>query len=169
MKFQFPLSLPNRAERTLLPTLLSAMLAATFLTQLLWADRDADLPPVMAVTAAQGNFKAPKIPLVEVPRNIFSRPLFAPRKSTTLKNDGSPPPVLGGATIAGTVSIRGRSVVVVQRPGGAVTNLTIGGALGGWRLSAIGQRGAIFVRGSERRDIAYGAPPSGAPTEEPAE
>lgn len=165
MRFQFPLSFPNRADRTVLPAALASALALAFGLQLIWTSSEPDLPPVMAVGAARSNAAIPRIAPTAPSSAILERPLFAPRQSAVVAN-GAPPPMFGGAMVAGTVSIRGRTFAVVRRPNGAVSNLSVGGSLGGWRLVSLSQQAAVFVKGAERREVAYGSQPTQA-SEEP--
>ncbi|WP_293880050.1 hypothetical protein [Sphingomonas sp.] len=161
MKFRFLLSLPNRTDETLLPAILAGLLVAAIITQLLWASDAQDLPPVLPVGAAHANFGAPAVAPVGLPGVILARPIFAPRKSALAGAGGGPPPILGGATVAGAMSVHGRSYAVVRRADRTTSNVGIGGVVGGWRLVALGDASAIFVRGRDRRTIAFGA--QGAP------
>lgn len=167
MKFRFPLSLPNRADGTLLPGILVALLAAALGVQLWAANAEPDLPPVLAVGATRLVTAIPTIAPVKAARVIFDRPLFAPRQAMTAATGFGQPLVLGGASVAGMVSVRGRSYAVIRRANGEVSNLAIGGLVNGWRLVSLRADGAAFVKDSVRQDIAYGAAAI-RPTEEDA-
>jgi hypothetical protein len=172
LRYRFPLSLPRRADGTVLPAVMTALLAMVFAAQLFWASAEEDLPPVLAVSAARANFGVPAVAPVAVPQSIFERPLFAPRQSLALAAAAAAaaPPALGGAVVAGTATIRRQTTAVVRRPDGSVANIAIGGVVGGWRLVALGQEGAVFVKGRERLRVAYGAQAaSSAEAEVPAE
>ncbi|MFM9976613.1 MAG: hypothetical protein ACKVOP_01015 [Sphingomonadaceae bacterium] len=151
--------------------MLAALLAMVFVLQLFLARADEDLPPVLAVSAARSNFIAPSVAPVAVPSGIFQRPLFAPRQSLAATGAVAAPPPLGGAVVAGTATIRRRTFAVVRRSDGSVANVAIGGVVSGWRLVALGQERAVFVKGGERLQIPYGAQPTStggegeAPTE----
>ena len=166
MRFQVPLSFPNRADRTVLPAALASLLALAFGLQLIWTSSEPDLPPVLAVGAARSNAAPPKIVPTATSPIVLERPLFAPRQSVSVAN-GALPSILGGAMVAGTVSIRGRTFAVIRRPNGTASNLSVGGSVAGWRLVSLGQQAAVFVKGAERREIAYGYQPTQA-SEEPS-
>jgi len=168
LRYRFPLSSPRRADGTVLPAVLAALLALAFAAQLVWAGDEADLPPVLAVSAARANFAAPAVMPVAVPAVVFERPLFAPRQSltATATATAAAPPALGGAVVAGTATIRGRTFAVVRRADGTVANVALGGRVGGWRLVALGQDGAVFVRSGERLQVAYGAQAAATPEAE---
>lgn len=155
MKFRFPLSLPSRADGTFLPAGLASVLVLALAAQLLAAGDGPELPPAPAVGAARSNFQAPVYQRVGVPPAIFSRPLFGPRQPPTI-GDGAPPPAIGGATVAGTMSVRGRTYAVIRRGNGAVINLRVGGSVEGWRLLSLGPSGAVFQKANDKRTIAYG-------------
>lgn len=157
MRFRFPLSWPSRADGTLLPAVLAGLLVVGLVGQCVATGGTPDLPPVMAVGAARTRLRVPTVVPVSVARVIVDRPLFAPRQSVTSAADGNPPSILGGASVAGTMAIRGRTYAVVRRPDGTSANLSVGATLGGWRLVALGQQGATFVKGGDRRVVAYGA------------
>lgn len=167
MKSRLPISLPNRADGTILPGALAAALLAALFAQLAWADAAPELPPVLAVTQARSAVFQPTPSSAPVPSVILDRPLFAPRQSNVNAADAAPPPILGGMTVAGTVSVRGRTFAVLRRPNGRAINLPVGSSVAGWRLRAIGEASATFVRGGERREIAFGNQPAQA-AEEPA-
>ena len=157
MKFRYHLSLPSRADDTILPAVLAGALALMFGVQLWLSGSDPELPPALAVGASQANTAVPAMTPVGADRIIFDRPLFAPRQSLTAASQAGPAYAIGGAIVAGTVAIRGRSFAVVRRPNGVVTNLGIGGSIDGWRLVALPSDGAVFVKNKERRVIPYGA------------
>ncbi len=158
MTFQFPLSFPSRVEGTYLPGVLASLLAIALAIQLVSADREPDLPPVLAIGASRFDFAMPAVSPVSAARVIFDRPLFAPRQSLATRPSVQTLP-LGGASVAGTVTIRGRAFAVVRRANGRVSNIAIGGAVDGWRLIALRPEGAVFVKNNVRHQIAYGATP----------
>lgn len=155
MKFRFPLSLPNRADATLVPGVLSGILVAMLGMQLWLANLAPEQPPVLPVNVKLANRTVPVLPQTAAPQAIFDRPLFAPRQSMNTAANASPQAALGGAMVAGTVTIRGRSVAVVRRLDGSVANVGIGGVVGGWRLVALRAENAVFAKGSEQRLIPY--------------
>lgn len=165
MTSRFPLSFPRRAEGTVLPSVLASALAIALAIQFISVDREPDLPPVLAVGAGRADFAMPAVPPVNAASVIFDRPLFAPRQSLVASSGGQVLP-LGGASVAGTVTIRGRAFAVVRRANGTVSNIAIGGVVGGWRLIALRPEGAVFVKNKVRRQIAYGATPLAATEED---
>ncbi len=156
MTFRFPLSFPSRAEGTILPGVLASVLVIALVIQLVSADREPDLPPVLAIGASRVDFDMPAVPPVSTPPVIFDRPLFAPRQSLVAGPSNKALP-LGGALVAGTVAIRGRAFAVIRRANVTVSNIAIGGAVDGWRLIALRPEGAVFVKNNVRHQIAYGA------------
>ncbi len=161
------MSVPNRADDTILPAVLAGLLAVLLAVQLLLSGADPDLPPALAVSASRTKTTIPEMAPVVAARVIFDRPLFAPRQSLTAALRTGAASMIGGALVAGTVSIRGRSFAVVRRANGDVMNLGIGGVIDGWRLVALQAGGAVFVKGKESRVLAYGAA-AFAPAEEDA-
>lgn len=169
MKFRFLLSLPSRNDGTVLPALLGTILAATLVMQLTWAAREPDLPLPLPATAPVTSNRVPIVSPVVASGEIFRRPLFAPRQSSSIASDIAPAPTLGGAVVAGTVSLRGRTYAVVRRSNGKSFNLPVGGQLNGWSLAALRDEGAVFVKGRARQTIAYGTQPTSEAAEPPAE
>jgi hypothetical protein len=158
LKLRFPPAPPSRADRTLLPAALVAVLAFAAVLQLLVTDA-VELPPAGPIGVG-----APLPPVREpdvrgVPGVILSRPLFAPPASGGAASEGdeaAPADPLGGAAILGTIGI-GRARYAMVRQAGAVRRVTIGGSIAGWRVLALGDEGAVLGRGAERLRRGYGA------------
>lgn len=165
MTFQFPSFFPRRADGTVLPSVLASLLAVTLAIQFVAADRAPELPPMLAVGANRVDLDVPAFAAVSAAPILFARPLFAPRQSLIAGSSSQTLP-LGGASVAGTVAIRGRTFAVVRRANGTVSNIAIGSAVGGWRLIALRPEGAVFVKNNVRHQIAYGATPSAASEED---
>lgn len=112
-------------------------------------------PPIRLAAAAL----PPNMPTV-VPPAILASPIFAPRaRMTTAGGDGGPAMYspLGGASIAGTVTIRRRSAAIVRGIDGKVSHVGIGAVINGWRLAALDSGGATLLRGAERIHLDFGA------------
>ncbi len=170
LKFRFPLSLPNRGDATLVPGVLAGILVAMLGLQLWLAGLEPEQPPVLPINVRSANSIFQIMPQAIAAQAIFSRPLFAPRQTMSTPSGTTAPLALGGASVAGTVTIRGRGVAVVRRTDGSVANVSIGGVVGGWRLIALREEGAVFANGKEQRLIRYsGAASQTADDEAPAE
>jgi hypothetical protein len=156
------LAAPRRADRTLLPAGLAALLLALFVAQ--WFLPATSAPPVALPVATTGRIGAPPAaPPSADPGPVLARPLFAPRRPMN-PGAGVAASPLGGAVVAGSIAVRGRPMAIVRAPDGAVRRLPIGGMLAGWRLAALDPGGARFRKGGETLTMAYGAaaPPAGA-------
>lgn len=159
MTLRFRLVPPSRADRTLLPAALVAVLAFAALVQLVATDA-VDLPSVGPIGVG-----APLPPVREpdprgVPGAILSRAIFAPHRAAATSGDGggdsAPADPLGGATILGSVGV-GRARYAMVQQDGAIRRVGIGGTIAGWRLVGLGQEGALLVRGRERLRRSFGA------------
>jgi hypothetical protein len=147
--------MPRRADRSLLPALLAGVLGLLLIVQCLLpvgGEISADVLAPLRVS----RFSVAAMPPSADPSPVLERPLFAPRLVMSTAAQGSAP-ILGGASVAGTVSIRGRALAVVRRVDGSVYNLPLGGAVGGWRLVSLNSATARFQKGSEQLELAYGA------------
>lgn len=155
LKLPFPLPLPRREDGSLLPALLALLLAALLVVQFMIVT-PVELPePALGAgrnTVAQsivaGNAIAPKL--------IVENDVFSPVRSAGGSSDGASAGPLGGAVVAGSVSVGGRAYAMVIVPGGRISRLAPGGSINGWRLLDLTAGGARFGRGSERLDVAYG-------------
>ncbi|MDT0508403.1 hypothetical protein [Novosphingobium sp. MMS21-SN21R] len=147
--------LPRREDGSLLPALLALLLAALLVVQFMIVT-PVELPePALGAgrnTVAQalvaGNAIAPKL--------IVENDVFSPLRSAGGSPDGASAGPLGGAVVAGSVSVGGRAYAMVIVPGGRISRLAPGGSINGWRLLGLTTGGARFGRGSERLDVAYG-------------
>lgn len=163
-------ALPSRADGTLLPALLAAVLAVAALLQFALTDGVA-LPPTGPVGVG-----APVSPVADpVPRGIpgavLARPLFAPSATSGGGGggaaDAAPADPLGGAQIAGSIGVGRTRVAIVTLPGGRLRRVGIGGVIAGWRLVALTDEGAVLARGRERlrRGFASGDLPAAQTTQ----
>jgi hypothetical protein len=82
-----------------------------------------------------------------------------------LESDQAIQAPLGGAVLAGTVSIKGRSYAVVQRPDGGISRLAVGARYAGWRLQSLSSTGGVFAQGKQRISMTFGMAPAPAATQ----
>lgn len=172
LKFPVPIPPPRRAERTLLPAALSALLALLLAVQLAlpWSS---ELPD-----AGVGRpLRLEPLPVV-TPRadpEIARRPLFAPnRRETPVAGTGDTSAALGGARVVGVVARRGAALVFIQAPDGRVSRVGIGQFHDGWRIVRANSAGVTVARGTERAVVPIGASappaqPRPATSEDPVE
>jgi hypothetical protein len=149
LKFQAPLSRPSRADRTLLPAVLSALLALMVALQFA-------LPAANPLLSEAGRLVQPRLAaqvagIAVADPVILQRALFAPGRGGG-KAAGVGP--LDGAAFVGIVRGRGFARAVLQRPDGQAASIPVGGGYRGWRLVALGQERAVFIRDGVR----YAAP-----------
>jgi hypothetical protein len=144
-----------------LPAILAGVLVVAAGAQIL-LPHSVELPPGRAAGRVVAAYLAPAVDRIAVPGVILAQPLFAPRRADA-GAPGGIEPALGGAVVAGTVSVRGRSFAVVRRADGQIGNLPIGGRIAGWRLVALSAQGAAFVKEGKRIEVAYGAVAAVAP------
>ncbi len=173
LKFQVPFPPPRRAERTLLPAALTALLGVLLAVQLA-APRPIALPDA----GFSRPLRLPPLP-VRMPRadpEIALRPLFAPgRRETPVAGTGDKLSALGGARVVGIIAVRGTVRVFVQAADGHVSPVGIGSSYDGWQvIAADPARGVTAVRGAQRATVPVTAsapprPPRPQTPEEPQE
>ena len=100
---------------------------------------------------------APSVTQTEIPASILEHPIFAPRVSTPLAGAPGAVAPLGGASIAGVVTIGRTRYAIVRSVTGSIGHIRIGGRVAGWRIIALEQDGATLIKGAERLHLAYGA------------
>lgn len=149
---------PRRADRTLLPAALTALLTVLLVGQFLLPSA-VELPDAPFVRPLR---LAPLVvPRVTVDPAFLARPLFAPNRrddaGTTEVSKASP---LEGARAVGIISTRRAARVFLQAPDGTVSRIAIGGVYRGWRLVRITPN-PTFVRGIETAvlPVVASAPP----------
>lgn len=165
LKLPVSIPLPRRADRTLLPAALMALLAVVLVGQLLMPSA-VELPDAPIVRPLR---LAPLVvPGVTVDPEILARPLFAPNRRDDAGPDVSKASPLEGARAVGIVSIRGAARVFLQAPDGTVSRIGIGGVYRGWRLVRITPN-PTFVRGIETAvlPVTASAPPAAPAVAEP--
>jgi hypothetical protein len=127
--------------------------------------------PEEVESAGQARAALPSISGQFVPSILLENSIFSPgRTANGAAGDNAQAP-LGGAVVAGAVSVRGRSYVIMQAPDGRVVRLAIGSVYKGWRLRALTGDGAVFDQGSQKLNLNFGAgaiqgPPQSAEYEE---
>lgn len=146
LKFPAFIPPPRRADRTLLPAALTALLAMVLLVQLL-LPQPIDLPE--AGVARPLRLAPLVVPGVVADPAIALRPLFAPRRQETVEpgvaNVAAP---LEGARAVGLISARGAVRLFIEAPDGRISRIGIGGVYRGWRLVRVTPE-PMFVRGTE--------------------
>jgi hypothetical protein len=160
-KFRSPIARPRRADGTLLPAACAAVLAAAAIAQLMLTGELA-LPAAGAV----GRAASPALPVMRVdqlPPILAERAIFAPTQGGGGgggEGDGAAPATgpLGGARVAGAIIVRGRPMIMIQRPDGSIVRLARGGSFEGWRFQRVADGAAIFRQGSARIMVPFGAP-----------
>lgn len=159
LKFPVPIPPPRRADRTLLPAALTALLGLLLVVQ---------LAVPSPVELADVGFARPLrlaplvVPALAADPEIAARPLFSPRRRDSVEvgvADKAAP--LEGARIVGIVTVRGRARLFVQALDGRVTPVALGGSYKGWQLVRIDAGQVLAVRGAERAVLAVS--PSAAP------
>ncbi|MGV3510860.1 MAG: hypothetical protein ACO1OX_02535 [Novosphingobium sp.] len=170
MKLPFLLYLPRREDDSMFPALLALVLAVLMVVQFLISD-PIDLPEA-TVDIGRNTAAEPFVTdSVEAARIIVESDVFSPVRSAGGGGDASFADPLGGAIVAGSLSVRGRAYAMVISPGGQVSRLAPGSRINGWTLLSLSSNGARFGRGTERIDLSYGAQASQtvAAIEEPEE
>ncbi len=167
MKSRFRFASPSRADGTLLPAALVAVLGAMALVQLVLTD-PVDLPATGPIggggaQAALADPGSRGVPAAFASRALFS-PAALPGAAGAAQAAADP---LGGAAILGLVGI-GRARYLVVQQGGASRRVAIGGSVAGWRVIGVSDSAALLARGRQRLTRPFG--PSGtaaADTSEP--
>ncbi|KPF78671.1 hypothetical protein IP88_03170 [alpha proteobacterium AAP81b] len=153
----------------MLPVALAGVLALALLGQLVLGAAEEPLPDVGGI-ALVARRAPPEVPPARAPASLAGRDLFTP-PAVALTGGGdvaAPPPqaAIGGAAVAGSVRLRGRTMVLLALPSGRRLYLGVGGSVAGWRLAAIDPGGARFVRDGRSLTVPFGA---AAPAPLPAE
>ena len=141
LKFQAPLPLPNRADGSVLPAILAVVLAALVVAQFMIADvAEQSLVPgrvVVPNTGEQGVSVSVADPA------IIRNALFAPARGAGISAGTGP---LDGAIFAGVVKGRGFARAVLQQANGEAVSIPVNGSFHGWKLAALNNENATFVR-----------------------
>lgn len=161
LKFPARIPPPRRADGTLLPAALAALLGVVLVVQLA-------LPSPIALPDVGVSRPLRLAPLavrpVVIDPAITARPLFAPNRREFLS-----PAALGGADrsvalegarVVGVTAVRGATRVFLAAPDGRITAVPLGGRYRGWRLVRIGGNELTVVRGAETAVLGVGAAPA---------
>lgn len=163
MKYRLSLAKPTRANHALVPALCVAALALGLVLQLALVG-EVEMPDE-GWSGGGARAKMPTIAGQFVPKILLTRSIFSPTRTANSDVGQAIEAPLGGAIVAGTVSIRGRSYAVVQRPDGVIVRLAVGGRYAGWRLRSLSSAGAIFDQGAQRLAITFGVAPAQTATQ----
>ena len=169
MKFRLSLAQPTRANRALFPAICAGGLALCLLLQLALTG-GVEIPEV-SPSGGQTRADFPSIGGQSLPPILREKSIFSPGRTATSAGAEAAQAPLGGAVVAGAVSIRGRSYAVIQRPDGSIVRLGVGGFFEGWRLRALTSNAALFDQGAQKLILNFGArsvqaPPQSAEYEE---
>lgn len=155
LKLRFRYAPPPLDRTGGLPLLLGALLLAAAAFQLCAAD-DTDLPPPGRVAAGgtAGRLPPPVAPATGGAA-ILARSVFTPvMASAAAAGAGGGQPDI---TLVGSIRVGRTLRAVLQGPGDRVSQLRIGARVADWRLAAIGGNDALFVRGTEKITVPFGA------------
>lgn len=165
MNSQFRFAPPARADGTVLPAALAALLGAMALAQLAWTD------PVELPEAGPIGGGTPALAVADpgsrgVPPALGSRALFSPAATPGSGQAQAAADPLGGAAVLGAVGV-GRTRYLVVQQNGAARRVAIGGSVAGWRVIGVSDSAALLARGRERltRPFGAGTPASGPEAE----
>lgn len=167
LKLQFPLAKPTRANGALMPALCAGALAV--LAALQFALTTHPEPPPPSWSGGGTHAAMPRIAGRAAPEALLRGSIFAPTRTLQAQGTEGAPSPLGGAAVAGAVTVRGRSYAVIQRADGQVVRLPVGGRIEGMRLVALSPEGAVFQSGGQRSHIAFGTAVRAAEPEPEAE
>ena len=149
---------PRRAERTLLPAALAALLALLLVVQLA-VPSPVELPD--AAVARPLRLLPLPLPALLASPIIGLRPLFAPgrRENSTPGTSAvaDKAVALEGARAVGIIRVRGAARVFLQAPDGTVIPVNLGGRYKGWRLVRTDTRSVVVTRGAERATLTVSA------------
>lgn len=168
MKLRFPLQRPTSANGALLPAACSAALAVIALLQL-GLTQPVELPQQGASgSAAQASL--PRLVARPVPPILEKISIFAPERTAGGSGASGNSSQLGGHRLAGALSVRGRTVAILQGPDGTARRLPVGGAIGGMTLLGVDGDGATFRKDGKRIHVGFGrAAPAPGPQVETEE
>ncbi len=143
----------------MLPAMASAVLVLITALQLLLT-REIELPDA-GWSRGNGSVTMPSLSGRFVPTALREQPIFDPRRTAQAKTASAVADLpLGGAVVAGVVTIKGRSYAIIQPPQGSAVNLPVGSRFRGWQLRSISSDGAQFVKGGAPIRIALGGTPT---------
>lgn len=154
LKFPAPLPLPSRADRSIFPALLAALLVLMIVIQFALRDEPEQLLVPGRVVVPRANAVAASAFVADPV--ITGNPLFAPGRGRGEQAGTGP---LDGAVFVGIVRGRGFANAVLQQPDGQAVTVPVGRTYRGWRLVSLVNANATFVRDNAkyRATIARGA------------
>lgn len=169
MKFRLSLTRPTRANRALFPAICAGGLALCLALQL--ALTGGLEIPSDSLSGGLSRADLPAITGAPVPPILRENSIFSPGRTAMGTAAEAAQAPLGGAAVAGAVSIKRRSYAVIQRADGRVLRLPVGGVFEGWRLRALTENAALFDKGGQKLVLNFGArslqsPPQPAEYEE---
>ena len=168
LKPRFRLPRPSRADGTLLPAACAGALVAMAGLQLALTG-EVDLPDA-GWSGGGARAVLPAIPAPPVPSGLQRDTIFDPARTGDAPDATANERPGGGLVVAGTITRRGRTLAIMQAPGGGITYLAPGGRIAGMRLLALPAQGALFETKGQRGLVPYGsAPPLSADAAEPTE
>ncbi len=162
LKFQDLIPPPRRAERTLLPAGLAALLGLLLAVQFVLSSGVA-LPDAELGRPLRLRPLVVTLPVADP--DISARPLFAPdRREASIEGVGDKTAPFEGARAVGMITANGAVRIFLQSPDGSVAAIGPGGFYKGWRLDRIDGSRLTVSRGDERLTIAItaSAPPQPA-------
>lgn len=151
LKLRSPLARPSRANGALVPACCAAVLAGLAGLQLVLTG-DVALP-APGWSGGGARVVMPSIAGAAIPAKLLENPIFSPaRTGSSVVAEGP----LGATSVAGAITISGRSFAMIARADGAIVRLPVGGRLDGMQLLALSPEGAIFRKDGKRIFVAYG-------------
>ncbi len=151
LKFPPRIPPPRRADRTLLPAALAALLTLLFAAQLV-APMTVELPDA-GLTRPMRLPPLAVLPVIADP-DIAARPLFAPgRRDVAAPGVADKTAPLGGTHFVGMASAGRGLQLFLQAPDGRVTQTGVGAIYDGWRIVRADRAGLFVTRGAEAATV----------------
>jgi hypothetical protein len=158
LKSRFRFAPPARADGTLLPAALVALLGTMALVQLVLTD-PVDLPATGPIGGGGAQAALADPGSRGVPPAFAERALFSPTAlpgAAGAAGAAQAADPLGGAAILGLVGV-GRARYLVVQVAGSTRRVAIGGTVAGWRVIGVSDSAALLARGRERLTRPFGA------------
>ncbi len=154
LKLRSPLARPSRANGALVPACCAAVLAGLAGLQLVLTG-DVALPAV-GWSGGGARVAMPTIAGTAIPGRLLTNPIFSPARTGGGADGAVAEGPLGATSVAGAITIGGRSFAMIARADGAIVRLPVGGRLDDMQLLALSPEGAIFRKDGKRIFVAYG-------------
>lgn len=155
MKSPFHFAPPNRADATLLPAALAALLGGMAVVQLALTD-PVDLPATGPIGGGGMQAALADPGSRGVPPALAGRALFSPAALPGAAGAQASADPLGAAAILGVVGV-GRARYLIVEQGGATRRVAVGGSIAGWRVIGVSENAALLAHGRERLTRPFGA------------